>query len=183
MKHHLDKERKIVSLISKNKQEATKEIYGAYAGYIAGICARFLSYDDDIKDMTQEIFIRIFTSLKSFKYSGEGSLGAWIKRISVNYILNYLRDNNRIRFVYSSESIPEITEDPPDTDKLSAEEIISLLHELPDGYRTVFNLYAIEGKPHKEIAELLGIKENSSASQYLRAKAMLAKKIKEYLKK
>ena len=183
MKNHLDKEQIIVSLLNKNQQEATKEIYGAYAGYITGICARFLSYDDDIKDVTQEIFIRIFISLKSFKYSGEGSLGAWIKRISVNYILNYLRDNNRIRFTYSPEFIPEIADDPPDSEYLSTEEIISLLHELPDGYRTVFNLYAIEGKSHKEIAGLLGIKENSSASQYLRAKALLAKKIKGYLKK
>ena len=72
-------------------------------------------------------------------------------------------------------------EDPPDAESLTGDELAALIRTLPDGYRTVFNLYAIEGKRHKEIAGLLGIKENSSASQYLRAKALLAAKIKEYL--
>ena len=72
-------------------------------------------------------------------------------------------------------------EDPPDAESLTGDELTALIRTLPDGYRTVFNLYAIEGKRHKEIAGLLGIKENSSASQYLRAKALLAAKIKEYL--
>ncbi len=182
MKSHPDKERIIVELIGKNLQEATKEIYGVYAGYVTGVCARFLSDDDDVMDVAQEIFIKIFTSLKSFRYNGEGSLKAWISRIAVNCALNYLRDNNRIIFTRPTVDLADIADETPDTESLTSDELAMLIRALPDGYRTVFNLYAIEGRSHKEIAKFLGIKENSSASQYLRAKAFLAMKIKDYLK-
>ena len=176
-----DKEQDIAALIRKDKKSATKDIYSVYAGYVAGICARYLASDDDIKDVAQDSFVKIFVSIGSFRYSGAGSLTAWIGRLTVNCALNYLRDNNSLRFASSAYEIPDIADEPPDVDGLSADELASLIRELPDGYRTVFNLYAIEGKKHKEIAALLGIKENSSASQYLRAKSLLAMKIKEYL--
>lgn len=182
MSHHPDKERSIVALLDKDIQKATREIYGAYAGYVTGVCARFLSDDDDVRDVAQDIFIKIFTSLKSFRYVGEGSLKAWISRIAVNSSLSYLHNNNRIIFTKPTADMADIADDPPDTESLTSDELAMLIRKLPDGYRTVFNLYAIEGKPHKEIARMLGIKENSSASQYLRAKALLAAKIKEYLK-
>ena len=177
-----DKERDIADIVRKDKGSATKEIYSAYAGHVAGICARYLSSDDDIKDVAQDSFVKIFMSIGKFRYSGPGSLTAWIGRLTVNCALNYLRDNNRLRFASSAYEIPDMADDPPDVEGLSADELATLIRELPDGYRTVFNLSAIEGKKHKEIAALLGIKENSSASQYLRAKALLATKIKEYIK-
>ncbi len=183
MKNRHVKESEIVALLKKDRQSATKEIYSAYAGYVTGICARYLSCDDDIKDVAQESFVKIFVSVSSFKYKGAGSLTAWIGRVSVHCALNYLRDNYRLKFATSYEDITEIADDPPDTEELSPEELASLIRELPDGYRAVFNLYAIEGRKHREIAELLGIKENSSASQYQRAKNLLAMKIKEYLKR
>ena len=176
-----DKERDIADLVRKDKGSATKEIYSAYGGYVAGICARYLSSDDDIKDVAQDSFVKIFVSVGSFRYSGAGSLTGWIGKVTVNCALNYLRDNNRLRFASTQCEIPDIAEEPPDTEGLSPDEIAAMIRDLPDGYRTVFNLYAIEGKKHKEIAKLLGIKENSSASQYLRAKALLATKIKQYL--
>ncbi len=176
-----DKEHDIAILIKKDKELATKEIYSVYAGYVVGICARYLSSDDDIKDVAQDSFVKIFISVGSFRYSGAGSLTAWIGSVTVNWALNYLRHNNRLRFASPHFEIPDITDDPPDAECLSSDELAALIRDLPDGYRTVFNLYAIEGKKHKEIARLLGIKENSSASQYLRAKTILAMKIKEYL--
>ena len=176
-----DKERDIAFLIKKNKELATKEIYSVYAGYVVGICARYLSSDDDIKDVAQDSFVKIFISVGSFRYSGAGSLTSWIGRVTVNCALNYLRDNNRLRFTSTQFEIPDLEEEPPDTECLSSDELAALIRALPDGYRTVFNLYAIEGKKHKEIAKILGIKENSSASQYLRAKVILAMKIKEYI--
>lgn len=176
-----DKERDIAFLIRKDKEKATNEIYSAYAGYVAGICARYLSADDDIKDVAQDSFVKIFISAGAFRYTGAGSLTAWIGRVTVNCALNYLRDNNRLRFASRELDIPDLADDPPDAEALSSEELAVLIRALPDGYRTVFNLYAIEGKKHKEIAKMLGIKENSSASQYLRAKSLLALKIKEYL--
>ncbi|MDE7418691.1 MAG: sigma-70 family RNA polymerase sigma factor [Muribaculaceae bacterium] len=176
-----DKERDIAALIKKDKGSAAKDIYCVYAGYVGGICARYLSSDDDIKDVVQDSFVKIFISVGSFRYSGAGSLTAWIGRLTVNCALNYLRDNKRLRFAYAADELPDIADEPPDVDSLSANELASLIRDLPDGYRTVFNLYAIEGKKHKEIAKLLGIKENSSASQYLRAKTLLAAKIRQYL--
>ena len=178
-----DKERNMADLIRKDKDLATKEIYSAYAGYVAGICARYLSSGDDIKDVVQDSFVKIFISIGKFRYAGAGSLTAWIGKLTVNCVLNYLRDYNRLRITSSAYEIPDMADEPPDVDRLSANELSTLIRELPDGYRTVFNLYAIEGKKHKEIAVLLGIKENSSASQYLRAKALLAGKIKEYINK
>lgn len=183
MKYYRDKERQLAALISKDKHVATSEIYNTYVGFVTGICARYLSQNEDVKDVAQETFVKIFVSVGSFKYSGEGSLTAWIRKITLHSALNYLRDNKKVRFASSFDEIPELMDDPPDPVQLSADELASLIRELPDGYRTVFNLYAIEGKKHKEIAELLGIKENSSASQFLRAKALLATKIKEYLKR
>ncbi len=176
-----DKERDVAILIKKNRQMAANEIYSVYAGYVAGICARYLSSDDDIKDVAQDSFVKIFISIGGFRYSGAGSLTAWIGRVTVNCALNYLRDNNRLRFASNQLDIPDLADEPPDAEALSADELAALIRALPDGYRTVFNLYAIEGKKHKEIAKMLGIKENSSASQYLRAKSLLAEKIKEYL--
>ncbi len=176
-----DKERDIADLVKKDRQKAANEIYSVYAGYVAGICARYLSADDDIKDVAQDSFVKIFISIGGFRYSGAGSLTAWIGRVTVNCALNYLRDNNRLRFASSQLDIPDLADDPPDTESLSSDELAVLIRALPDGYRTVFNLYAIEGKKHKEIAKILGIKENSSASQYLRAKSLLVLKIKEYL--
>lgn len=176
-----DKERYIADLVRKDKGSATKEIYSAYVGYVAGICARYLSSVDDIKDVAQDSFVKIFVSVGSFRYSGAGSLTGWIGKVTVNCALNYLRDNNRLRFASTQCDIPDIAEEPPDTEGLSPDELAAMIRDLPDGYRTVFNLYAIEGKKHKEIAKLLGIKENSSASQYLRAKTLLAAKIKQYL--
>lgn len=183
MKRYHDNEPFIVSLLKNNKERATKEIFSTYSGLVSGICARFLSDDDDIKDVAQESFVKIFTSLGSFSYSGEGSLTAWIRRVTVNRALNYLRDNNRIHFSANLDEVADVAIEPPDTEALTADEIAGLIRGLPDGYRTVFNLYAIEGKTHKEIARLLGIKENSSASQYLRARALLAIRIKDYLKR
>lgn len=183
MKRYHDNERFIVSLLKNDKERATKEIFSTYSGLVAGICARFLSDDDDIKDVAQESFVKIFTSCGSFSYSGEGSLTAWIRKVTINRALNYLRDNKRIQFAANIDEIPDVAIEPPDTETLTSDEIATLIRALPDGYRTVFNLYAIEGKSHKEIAKLLGIKENSSASQYLRAKALLALRIKDYLKR
>lgn len=177
-----DKERDLVALISKDRDMATEEIYGVYAGYIYAICSRYLSCGDDVKDVAQESLVKVFTSMRSFRYSGPGSLTSWIVRITVNCALNYLRDNKRLHFAFSSDGFPDIIDEPPETECLSPDELSMLIRDLPDGYRTVFNLFAIEGKKHKEIAKLLGIKENSSASQYLRAKALLAQRIKEYLK-
>lgn len=122
----------------------------------------------------------MFRSIDSFEYRGNGSLKAWITRIVVNESLKHIKQNPDFKMVADVE-IPDVpNEEEPDLNEVSQVTIMKMIRSLPDGYRTVFNLYVFENKSHKEIAVLLGIAENSSASQFHRAKAMLAQKIKEY---
>ena len=121
-----------------------KELYSLYSGYLYALCCRYVTDKETAKDILQDGFVKIFSSVGKFQDRGEGSLKAWM-------------------------SIP-------------ASVIQDFIRRLPDGYRTVFNLYVFEELSHKEIAETLGIKVNSSASQYHRAKAMLARWLNDYRK-
>lgn len=160
---------------------ATEWIYRRHVRYLSALCSRYITEDEDIKDVLQESFIKIFTFLDSFKYRGAGSLKAWMARITLNETLKFVRNNSRLPI----DSIDDKDMNIADGDRMETEDIpTDVLHqfirELPDGYRTVFNLYVIDDKSHKEIAQLLGIKENTSASQLHKAKSMLARKIKHY---
>ena len=115
-----------------------------------------------------------------FDYRGEGSVKAWLHRIVVNDSLKYLRANGKMKYV---DDLPDVEDDVMDSlPDVPVAVVAEMIKALPDGYRTVFNLFVFEKKSHREIAELLGIKEDSSASQFFRARAMLAKKIKEYVR-
>lgn len=160
---------------------ASKALYGAYAGYLTGVCTRYLSDRDDVKDVLHNSFLKIFSSMHSFEYRGPGSLKAWLTKIVVNESLKFIRDAYSHELVALSEETEEPeTSEEPEIKTIPMEAILRMISELPPGYRTVFNLYVFEEKSHKEIAKLLNIKESSSASQFHRAKAMLAAKIKQY---
>ncbi|MBQ9192684.1 MAG: sigma-70 family RNA polymerase sigma factor [Bacteroidales bacterium] len=157
-----------------------KTLYGRYAGYLTAVCARYLPDDDEVKDVLQEAFIKIFQSMDRFTYRGEGSLKAWMTRIVVNGSLKALRRKKTV-------PLPQVLQEPVDEEEtpfatVPLPVLQEMIRKLPDGYRTVFNLFVFEDKSHKEIASLLGIKENSSASQLFHAKALLARWIKEYMK-
>ncbi len=172
----MNKEQHILQLFARGDSRAMDVLYAEFADYLAGVCVRYVPQPDDMRDVLQEALIKIFSSVGSFNYRGEGSLKAWLTRVVVNEALMFLRDKKKMLFVDSEREIPDTPEDePPDTSGLTAEMVDEALRQLPDGYRAVFNLYAIEGKSHKEIAGLLGIKPDTSASQYHRAKAMLAR--------
>lgn len=156
-----------------------KMLYSRYAGYLSAVCARYIPDDDQVKDILQEAFIKIFQTLDRFSWRGEGSLRAWMTRIVVNDSLKALR---RKRTVPLPDNLSEMAEEEPDFEGVPLPVIQEMIRKLPDGYRTVFNLFVFEDKSHKEIAALLGIKENSSASQLHHAKAMLGKWIKAYIK-
>lgn len=160
---------------------ATEWIYRRHVRYLSALCSRYITEDEDIKDVLQEAFIRIFTSLNSFTYRGEGSLKAWMARITLNETLKFLRNNSRLNLASIDDTDMNIADgNSMETDGISTDVLHQLIRELPDGYRTVFNLYIVDDKSHKEIASLLGIKENTSASQLHKAKAMLVQKIKHY---
>ena len=159
---------------------APKALYCAYAGYLTGVCARYLSVPDDVKDVLHDSFLHILESMGSFEYRGAGSLKAWLTRIVINQSLQFIRHAYRIEILSQTlESEEPVDDEPPQLEGLSMETLHQLIRELPSGYRTVFNLYVFEQKSHKEIASLLNIKEASSASQFHRAKSLLAARIKE----
>lgn len=160
---------------------ATEWIYRRHVRYLSALCSRYITEDEDIKDVLQESFIKIFTSLDSFKYRGEGSLKAWMTKITLNETLKFVRNNSRLPIDSIDDKDINITDgDSMETEDIPTDVLHQFIRELPDGYRTVFNLYVIDDKGHKEIAQLLGIKENTSASQLHKAKSMLAQKIKHY---
>jgi RNA polymerase sigma factor (sigma-70 family) len=151
---------------------AQKELYERYSPKMLSVCYRYGHSREDAEDMLQEGFIKVFSMIHTFE--NRGSLEGWIRRIVVHTCINILKKNKRfnesVDIIHATgvqvreESIPSI---------IQAKEVIESIRLLPVGYRTVLNLYAIEGFSHKEIAVMLDIEESTSRSQYTRAKAML----------
>lgn len=175
-----DKEKQLVRLLQHGDNNAMGEVYNVYAGYLTGVCARYISDDERLHDVLQESFITIFTKCGNFEYRGEGSFQAWMKRIVVIQSLRELQSLKTRQSLYTDDEPPDLPDEEPQTQGLSADVITAMLRRLPPGYREVFNLHAIEGLSHKEIAARLGIQPDTSASQFHRAKKILAKLIKEY---
>lgn len=162
-------------------RDAQKAIYGLHIRHLTGVCARYVVNKEDVKDILQESFAKIFSSLGTFSCRGAGSLRAWLSRIVLNQTMRHLRQNGRITFepLSDGQAMPA-GEIEADSSGIPADAIFRLIRELPDGYRTIFNLYVIEEKSHREIAGMLNISESTSASQLHRAKALLAAKIRKY---
>ena len=156
------------------------KLYSRYVGYAMAVGLRYVPDRDDLNDVIQDSFVKILSSVNRFEYRGEGSLKGWILRIVSNEAINFIKQKTKFSFV--DEFPDEIEEQDPDVDKVPPQVLNQMISELPDGYRMVLNLYVFEQKSHKEIAEMLDIKESTSASQYLRAKKLLASKINNYLK-
>ncbi len=168
----------------RGDNDTRKQLYERYAGQLMAVCTRYTGDAESAKDVLHDSFLSIFRSFHQFSYHGEGSLKAWMVRIAVNEALNYLRRKATDREM-PMEELPDTADGADDDDLLHIPPAVLLrfIRELPDGYRTVFNLYVFEEKGHKEIARLLGISEHSSSSQYHRARTLLQKKITDYRKK
>lgn len=175
-----NKEKELLKRIVRGETSGMKLFYDNYAGYLTTVCSRYISNKDDIKDILQDSFIKIFKAIKNFEYRGDGSLLAWSSRIVVNESLKFINANDKLNFVSSTWDLPDIEEEETDFDDVPTSVILDMIRSLPIGYRTVLNLFIFEEKSHKEIAGLLNITENTSASQLHRAKALLAKQIEEY---
>lgn len=180
-----DPETTLLEQIRHGDKKAMKELYCHYSGYLNAVCSRYIACDEDVRDVLQESFIKIFSSIDKFCYKGDGSLKAWMSKIAVNESLTLLNKKEKLAIVQYGSDIPDTIDDNDDdegsdTGDIPVRAIQAMIRKLPTGYRTVFNLYVFEGKSHKEIAEMLNLKESSSASQLHRAKALLAKMIQEY---
>ncbi|MBQ8888853.1 MAG: RNA polymerase sigma factor [Bacteroidaceae bacterium] len=175
-----DKEQHMLSLFKKGDTQAINKLYTEYADYLTGVCARYISDEESLKDVLQESFIKIFTKINQFEYRGEGSLKAWMTSIAVNEALSHLRSTKELNIPLYDSDLADFPDEEPDVEDIDTETLFSFIQQLPAGYRTVFNLFVMEEKSHKEIAEILHIKPSTSASQFLRAKKLLAEMIRDY---
>lgn len=172
-------ELQIVNGVKNGDRQAMHAMYDLLAGTAMATAVRYLDDRDKCRDVLQDCFLKAFTRIGDFDYRGDGSLRAWMTRIVANESINVLKRQSRITFL--DETVLEVADDePPDITHVPPEAITRMIASLPTGYRIVFNQFVFEHKSHKEIAQTLGIKENSSASQLLRAKRLLAKMIHQY---
>ena len=170
----------LVERIRQNDQRAMSLLYQRYVGILTSVCYRYIAQESDVKDVLQNSFVKIFTSLDAFEFRGEESLKVWMTKIVVNESLNYLQSCKKMLFVEDERILRDLPdEEEVNLDRISDDELHQLIRELPDGYRTVLNLFVFEGLSHRQIAELLSIKESTSASQFYFAKRLLAKRIKD----
>ena len=158
----------------KGQPGAQKALYDTYSAKMMAVCYRYANNKADAEDMLQESFIRVFQQIH--QYSGKGSLEGWIRKVVVHTSINYLKKNKKFREYLDIVAIGELlVKEEKITAYIHGKQIIECIRLLPIGYKTVLNLFAIEGYSHKEIAGMLDIEESTSRSQYLRAKNMLEK--------
>jgi len=169
----------IVKDCLKRKPEAQRMLYQHFAPTMLGVCFRYTKSMNDAEEVLQIGFIKVFERLHQFKEEGE--LAGWIRKIMVNAALNYLKTNQRYRYDLSFEEMPLhlVSTENPEMN-LRAKELAELIRQLPTGFQTIFNLYAVEGYKHKEIAAILGISEGTSRSQYARARMILTEWIEKF---
>ena len=156
----------------RNDSVAQRELYNTYSPKMLAVCFRYAHSREDAEDMLQEAFIKVFTQLRTFE--NRGSFEGWIRRIVVHTCINTLKKNKKfnesVDLIHAAsisireETVPAVVQ---------VKQIVDCIRSLPIGYRTVLNLFAIEGYSHREIAQLLDIEESTSRSQFTRAKGML----------
>jgi RNA polymerase sigma-70 factor (ECF subfamily) len=171
----------LVTGCKEGDNDARRFLYDSYARQMMGICYRYAGNRETAEDLLHDGFIRVYEAIGKFEYRGEGSLRAWLSRIFTNVSLEYLRRNPTWEILPIEEL--QISEEPEDDDieVIPIETLMQFVAELPAGYRTVLNLFVFENKSHREIAEIMHINEVTSRSQFLRAKNLLAKKVKKYI--
>ena len=171
------KEKELIDGCLRQNRQAQQSLYQRYAGKMYALCCRYVKDRMEAEDVLVMSFTKIFERIGQYK--GDGSFEGWIRRVVVNESLTYLRKNKNM---YLETDIEEAVYEPDYQkleNELEANDLMKLIESLPVGYRTVFNMYAIDGYNHQEIAEQLGISENTSKSQLSRARALLQKRLTE----
>jgi len=172
----------IIEQCRRNNRKAQKELYEVYAPVLYGICTRYAKTTHEAEDILQEGFIKILTKIRFFK--GEGSFEGWMKKIMINTAISYLKIKNRTLLTQIPDSLAEEPEEeglPQELPMVKSEILLTLIQDLPLGYRTVFNLYVFEQWSHKAISEELGISESTSKTQLFKARRMLKMRIESLL--
>lgn len=180
-----DREEELVEGLRNRNDAVMRDFYLTYYRYLAATAMLYVSDQQDLQDLMQDVFIKIFTRINRFSYRGHGSLQAWIHKIAVNESLRFLQAKKK-QSHYPIERFDRQEEDEEDIplvlsiDDIPQDDLLEIIRSLPDRYRMVFNLFVFENKSHKEIGALLKIKEDTSASNLHRARALLNKWIIRY---
>lgn len=172
----MDQLEQLIKDCKSGKQQAQSELYRKYAPQLFGVALRYARDKTEAEDSLHEAFITVFKKIEQYK--GKGSFEGWMKRIVVNISLEKYRTRYRLQTVEDITTFDKRTYDEDVYDAINAEELMKLVVELPPKYKMVFNLYAIDGYNHKEIAEKLGISEGTSKSNLSRARGILQEKVK-----
>jgi RNA polymerase sigma factor (sigma-70 family) len=172
-------DQQIIDGCANHDRRAQQELYNQYSRFLLGICMRYATDKAEAEDILQESFIKIYFNIKD--YSGTGSFIGWLRKVAVNTAITHYHRNLKFRYHVEIEDYvsAETGVTSFEEDFFTSDELFIVLNELPSGYRMVFNMYAIDGYKHKEIAEILGIDTNTSKSQYSRAKAALREKLEK----
>lgn len=180
-------EQELASRCAKGDDEARQELYMTYGPRLLALCRRYAENAAEAEDLMQDAFIKIFRVIGRFNWTRPGSLYSWMARVTVNLVFDSTKKKRKlVKDIADVESLVDAEEDEPEYDETTTvpmEVLQSMVEALPEGSRTVFKLYCIDDFSHKEIAALLGIKEKSSSASLARARASLARTIRQYLKK
>ena len=169
-------EREIILGCIAGRPKAQKALFDIYAPKLYVVCLRYMKDQMRAQDTLQDAFVKIFAHISNYK--SEGAFEGWLKRIAVNTCLDQLRKDKKLLTDVSLDDVShKLAHQDYSAEKLMADDLLKLVQALPDGYRTVFNLFAIEGFSHQEIAQQLSISESTSKTQYLRARAYLKERI------
>ena len=163
----------------KGSRKEQKALFEQLYAPMFRVCLRYLPGTQDAEDCMMRGFMRMYQRLEEFEFAGEHSLFVWVRKIMVNEALMELRKKNNF-YLMPEENLPELPDQTHLLEQLHAEELFTLIKELPTGYRTVFNLFAIEGYAHNEISAMLGITESTSKTQYLKARQRLKKMVEQH---
>lgn len=161
----------------RGESASQKAVFDRYASRMLGVCYRYARNTADAEDILQDAFIKVFAKIEQFK--AEGSFEGWIRKIIVNTALkkySLTRYSRELQVVEVADN-QHTLEDPTAYSHISEKDLLAMINELPDGYRLVFNLYVLEGYPHEEIAQMLGIQPGTSRSQLVKARLLLQKQI------
>lgn len=169
----------ILSLYATDSEQALQVLYLRDSALLNAVCHRYISNDSDAEDVLQDSFLKIFGNIGKYKPQKGSSLRSWMTRIVANNAIDLLRKQRKLKEM-PVDDYQNLPDEDPDLDGIPIDVFHKMIRQLPDVYRAVLNLHVFEDKTHKEIAKILGIKENTSYSHFHRAKNLLADKIKRY---
>ena len=173
----MDIHKEILEGCIKGESSAQRKLFDSYSRLLLGVCNRYATNIEEAEDIMQEGFVKIFLNIKEFK--GDGSIVAWMRRIMINTAITHYHKMKKHRYHDDLDEVKETKFDDYlwDDAEFTRDELYGVIQRMPEGYRMVFNLYAVEGYKHREIAEIMGIDENTSKSQYSRARRWLQERL------